>query len=228
MAENKTSEPKGPITNVTETSEALEIDTERPRANLANAVWSIIWSVALPSVPILAVTVVLLRVIVKHRVIPNEDQGWPQLHLVTASSNSGHQNRFLDFIDQVRYNGAGPAYYVIYNPSTITTIASWTSRLIPYLSSSIMALVAFFVASHVVQKSRGGHVDQLPDPQQMTIFDQPPRRKWSKTIARCSSTQLETEETSRCSATSSFHGSVLHYDCRVSCYDEKSWIMPSS
>lgn len=170
MATTSTAEVKGPINNIIETSETLEISTERPKSNLANAVWSIIWSVALPSVPILVVTVVLLRVIVKHRVIPNADGGWPQLYLTADSSNTGSRNRFLDFVDQIRYNGAGPAYYVIYNPSTITTIASWTSRLIPYLSSSIMALVAFFVASHVVQKSQGGHVDQLPDPQQMTIL----------------------------------------------------------
>lgn len=170
MAENNTPDIKGPITSITETSEALPLNTERPKPNLANAVWSIIWSVALPSVPILAVTIVLLRVIVKHRVIPNAEQGWPQLYLTSESSNIGSRNHFLDFVDHVRYNGAGPAYYVIYNPSTITTIASWTSRLIPYLSSSIMALVAFFVASHVVQKSQGGHVDQLPDPQQMTIL----------------------------------------------------------
>lgn len=158
------------MTNVTETSQALEIETERPRPKLANAVWSIIWSVALPSVPILAVTVLLLHVIVRHRVVPNEDRGWPQLYLTKDSSNSVTKNTFLTFIDRIRYNGAGPAYYVIYNPSTITTIASWTSRIIPYLSSSIMALVAFFVASHVVQKSRAGHADQLPDPQQMTIL----------------------------------------------------------
>ena len=56
------------------------------------------------------------------------------------------------------------------SPTTISTIASWTSRILPYLTSSIMALVAFYASRQLVVKSRDGNGHELPTPQQLTLL----------------------------------------------------------
>lgn len=86
-----------------------------------------------------------------------------------ANCHHGAREQRVGLHHRFRQNGA-PAYYVDFNPSTITTIASLTSRVIPYLSSPIMALLAFFAASHIVQKSQNRDVDHLLDPKQMAIL----------------------------------------------------------
>lgn len=92
--------------------------------------------------------------------------GLPELSLPTTDTEHHGFTQTLKFI---RHN-AGPAYFVKENPSTITTIASWTSRVIPYLTSSIMALVAFFAARRIVTKSNKGGGDDLPTPEQLTLL----------------------------------------------------------
>ncbi|KAJ4390969.1 hypothetical protein N0V93_004568 [Gnomoniopsis smithogilvyi] len=160
---------KEPNTLITETPENSESSSESSQRDLPNAIWTIVCGVALPSIPILIVTTFLLYVIFRNRVIPNQNHGWPQFRL-PPNAIAEQKKGFLEYIQYIRENGGAPAYYVNYNPSTITTIASWTSRVIPYLSSSIMAMVAFFAASHIVRKSQNGEFDQLPDSNQMMIL----------------------------------------------------------
>lgn len=135
-----------------------------PSRNVKAAVYAIIWGVALPCIPIIVISAVLLYVIFKHEIIPV--QGWPELQLQTNSSSQ----TALELLSDIKKHGGKPAYYVAYNPSTITTIASWTGRVIPYLSSSIMALVAFFSARHIVTKSKRGDGADLPTPEQITLL----------------------------------------------------------
>jgi hypothetical protein len=144
---------------------SLESDTSRPGRDLRQAIYTIVGGVALPCIPIIVITAVLLYFIFKHRIVPVA--GWPELY--EAQKGVAIRN-VTDFIHEIRHEGGKPAYYVKYNPSTITTIASWTGRVIPYLSSSIMALVAFFAARHLVLKSKHGHHTELPTPEQLTIL----------------------------------------------------------
>lgn len=72
-------------------------------------------------------------------------------------------------VDWYRHN-AGAAYHFNENPSNMTTVASWNSRIISYLTSSIMALVAFFAARRIVTKSKKGSGSDLPIPEQLTLF----------------------------------------------------------
>ncbi|KAK4943190.1 hypothetical protein LTR10_017214 [Elasticomyces elasticus] len=152
-----------PIVSATVTSvnadsdpSALESDTAKPSRDLKQAIYAIVGGVALPCIPIIVVSAVLLYVIFKHRIVPREAKATTDN--VTA------------LIKEIRHQGGNAAYYVEYNPSTITTIASWTGRVIPYLSSSIMALVAFFAARHIVIKSKHGDHTQLPTPEQLTLL----------------------------------------------------------
>ncbi|KIV79255.1 hypothetical protein PV11_06824 [Exophiala sideris] len=155
------------VTSVTADSDpgALESDTAKPSRDLKQAIYAIVGGVALPCIPIIVVSAVLLYVIFKHRIVPRE--GWPDLYVATAKAATGN---VTTLIKEIRHQGGNAAYYVEYNPSTITTIASWTGRVIPYLSSSIMALVAFFAARHIVIKSKHGDHTQLPTPEQLTLL----------------------------------------------------------
>lgn len=160
----------------------------------ANGRTQIVGGVALPCIPIIIITVVLLYFIFHHQV--HLSQGWEELRVLTEEA---HHNT-TSLISLIRHEGGNAAYYVEFNPSTITTvssskpsygtaskrpgvqhswsiltvsqIASWTSRIIPYLSSSVMALVAFFAARHIVLCSKHGdeHGSRLPTPQQLTLL----------------------------------------------------------
>ncbi|KAJ9625417.1 hypothetical protein H2204_010390 [Knufia peltigerae] len=156
------------VTAVQDDPNTLEGDTIRPSRDLKSAIYAIVGGVALPCIPIIVVSAVLLYFIFKHRIVPRE--GWPELYVPRDKVGYNSINNITQAIKDVRYEGGRPAYYVAYNPSTITTIASWTGRVIPYLSSSIMALVAFFAARHIVLKSKRGHPTELPTPEQLTLL----------------------------------------------------------
>lgn len=155
----------------------------KPDKNLTAAIWTIVCGVALPcksttpnvthaashsqsvaGIPVIVVSAVLLWLVLSNRVHPKT--GLPELQ------SPVEHDRCSGFIDCVGYarHHAGPAYYVDGNPSTITTIASWTSRVIPYLTSSIMALVAFFAARRIVTKSNHGADADLLSPEQLTLL----------------------------------------------------------
>lgn len=110
------------------------------------------------------VSIVLIYLVLAYRVVPQT--GLPELSLPVDHTRC---TGFTECISYARHR-AGPVWYVDGNPSTITTIASWTSRVIPYLTSSIMALVAFFAARKIVTKSNQGNGDDLPSPEQLTLL----------------------------------------------------------
>lgn len=117
-------------------------------------------------VPILAILILLLSLIYSYKI-----DAWPgyhefRLHGTTVKTQHGSLDDFTD----LRLNGGHAAYLVRYNPSTLTTIASWTSRIIPYLTSSIMTLVTFFAARYIVQQSKKGDDAVLPNSEQLTLL----------------------------------------------------------
>lgn len=152
-------------TPVDNSPDTLESNAKRPSRDLIAAIWAIVCGVALPCIPILVISAVLLWFIYHYRVIPSA--GLAEFYLVpTAIASQNLSNH----INDIKHNGGDAAYYVDYRPTTITTIAGWTGRIIPYLSSSIMALIAFFAARHIVLKSQHGKHDDLPTPKQLSIL----------------------------------------------------------
>ncbi|KPI34827.1 uncharacterized protein AB675_4876 [Cyphellophora attinorum] len=158
---------KAEVSSVHEEPAAVEAAFVTPERKLKRAIYAIVGGVALPCIPILVITGVLLYFIFHHRVNLNEG-----LAEFAPAKTAVHRDDAAAWIDYIKKQGFGPAYYVAYNPSTLTTIASWTSRVIPYLSSSIMALVAFFSARHIVLKSTRGDDSgiHLPTPEQLTLL----------------------------------------------------------
>lgn len=156
---------KSPAGITTAVEEVLENNARRPQRDVTQAIYTVLWGVALPCIPIIVVSAVLLSFIFKYRVVPRP--GWPEFYL---AENGAQLQNISDYIHEIRHDGGEPAYYVDYNPSTLTTIAGWSGRVIPYLSSSIMAMVAFYAARHLVLKSKHGHHDELPTPKQLNIL----------------------------------------------------------
>lgn len=146
---------------------ALEEQSAKPSKDVRSAIWAIVCGVALPCIPVIVVSAVLLYFIFRHEIVVRP--GWPELQVHAEHT---HQTKnFTQLLQSIRHQGGDAAYYVHYNPSTITTIASWTGRVIPYLSSSIMALVAFFAARKIVTKSkRTADGQDLPSPEQLTLL----------------------------------------------------------
>lgn len=149
-----------------DSQDAEESGVRRADRNLKAAIWTIVCGVALPCIPVIIISGVLLYIVLGKRAYPTP--GWPELDL-HLPENQPKSNGVIDTVDWWRHN-AGSAYFVNENPSTITTVASWTSRVIPYLTSSIMALVAFFAARRIVTKSKKGSGSDLPTPEQLTLL----------------------------------------------------------
>jgi hypothetical protein len=147
-----------------EPQHADESGIRKADRNLKAAIWTIVCGVALPCVPVIIISAVLI-----YMVLGSEAPYMTGLPELEPPKNHTKRHGAIECLSWFRHN-AGPAYYVMQNPSTITTVASWTSRVIPYLTSSIMALVAFFAARRIVTKSTKGSGDDLPTPEQLTLL----------------------------------------------------------
>ncbi|KAK3678469.1 hypothetical protein LTR78_001766 [Recurvomyces mirabilis] len=144
---------------------ANENGVAQPDRDLKAAIWTIVRGVALPCIPIIAVSVALLAMVLTKRI--KIESGWPELRLAAAVDDD---HTFAHKIRELRHEAGRWAYYTDRNPTTITTVASWTSRVLPYLTSSIMALVAFFAARSIATKSKHSGGDDLPTPTEVTLL----------------------------------------------------------
>jgi hypothetical protein len=137
--------------------------TERSKLWSQGAFISVFAATTLICIPILAISGVLVGLILAHNTnalggcliqLPNRDDStWVKYHW----------NLWMLF-------GGKEAYLVDYSATTLTTTAQWTSKLIPYLSSSVMALIAFFASLHILRLSRAGHEAKLPTTRHITIL----------------------------------------------------------
>ena len=84
----------------------------------------------------------------------------------TANGSVTLLNQAADFVN----TGGSRAYYIRFNPSSLSTVASLTGKIIPYLSTAMMGLVAFFAADYIRTISRSGQTEKLLVPKQMTLL----------------------------------------------------------
>ena len=121
----------------------------------------------LPCVPVVVVTSLLLTLILYHRV--EIDPGWPMLQTPTLAnfSSLGLANNTLKV---QALHGGDAAYFVRYNPATLAAIASWSSKIIPFLTGSSMAVIAFFAGRRILDASKAKRPNDLPTPHQTSIL----------------------------------------------------------
>jgi hypothetical protein len=149
---------------------------ESPQTNcqhaerMDGAVFSIICGAAIPCLLILSIVSATLGVIYLKHV--DRYKGWPELHssLSEPTSSGGVWSTLSNW----KQHGGNAAFYINFNPSSLTALVSLTSKIIPYLSSSIMALVSFFAARRIINMSmsRESEASDLLSPHQLTILIQ--------------------------------------------------------
>ncbi|KIW17660.1 hypothetical protein PV08_04855 [Exophiala spinifera] len=160
---------QGPVTTTEEVqpdNEAIQINHEHAE-RMDGAFLSIVFSAAIPCGLVVIVTAILLGVIYAKEVDPN--RGWPELRL---TSNTTSASGLYMILSDWKNLGGDPAVFVDFNPTSLTAIATLTGKVIPYLSSSIMALVAFFVARRIILISKEDEARDLLTPHQMSLLIQ--------------------------------------------------------
>ena len=141
-------------------------DDHKPPTKIEGALPDLIYGALLPLVLVVLVSTLLLAIIFTHQV--DLDPGWQLLKAPTAEtiSDPSFWNRSLEF----EATGGKAAYYIRYNPATLAAIASWTSKIIPFITSSSMAVIAFFAGRHILDATRHHKTSQLPTSRQMSVL----------------------------------------------------------
>lgn len=120
-------EPTATVTSVEASPAAIESAQLKTERRFRQAIWTIVGGVALPCIPIIVITILLLYFIFHHQV--HISPGWEALRPI----NDDQQN-FTSWLSQVRHGGGTAAYYVEFNPSTLTTV----SNLLLYQSPEVL------------------------------------------------------------------------------------------
>ena len=141
-------------------------DDHKSTTKIEGALPDLLYGALLPLVLVIVVSTLLLAIIFTHQV--NNDPGWSLLKAPTTETvfNSSFWNRTLE----LEATGGNAAYYIRYNPATLAAIASWTSKIIPFITSSSMAVIAFFAGRHILDATRDHKTGQLPTSRQMSVL----------------------------------------------------------
>ncbi|KAG8532409.1 uncharacterized protein KY384_002894 [Bacidia gigantensis] len=141
-------------------------ESQKPAPKIQGALPDLFLGALLPCVPVVLVTALLLTLIFRNRV--NLDQGWPLLHAPTQEDI--YDPNIFKAALQIKQSGGHPAYYIRFNPAVLAAIASWTSKIIPFITSSSMAVIAFFAGRRILNATRDKKPGELPTPHQMSIL----------------------------------------------------------
>ncbi|KAL9044911.1 MAG: hypothetical protein Q9214_001985, partial [Letrouitia sp. 1 TL-2023] len=125
-------------------------DDHKPPTKIEGALQDLLYGALLPCVPVIVVSTVLLVIILTHQV--SLDPGWQLLKASTAGNVSDFS--FLNRTLQLKATGGNAAYFIRYNPAILVAIASWSSKIIPFVTSSSMAVVAFFAGRRILDATR--------------------------------------------------------------------------
>ena len=174
MASTSSSESPTEKQNVSPTKATVtEVETPvssskvaQPPVKIKGALWDLLYGAFLPCVPVVIVTATLLALIFYHRV--HIDPGWQLLQAPTADNIS--DANVLDRVMHFSTTGGNGAYYIRFNPAVLAAIASWTSKIIPFITGSSMAVIAFFAGRRILDATKGDHADRLPTPHQMSLL----------------------------------------------------------
>lgn len=120
------------------------------RRRISGALTDILMALMVLSVPMLALSAVLLTLIFKHRV----------------SSESPSLDTSIDQTMSLDDN----AYYINYNATRLITVASWSSTVAPLLPSFVMTLLSFPIAKRVLEMSVAERKEGLATPYQTSLL----------------------------------------------------------
>jgi hypothetical protein len=167
MAEDKNAAATVTVDEAAQADQPAQSNPE-PAERMDGAFLSIICSAAIPCGLILIIGGALIGVILGTQI--NRNEGFPELHLAANSTISNVGGTLATRLNTLKKTGGHHAFFIDFNPSSLTAIATLTGKVIPYLSSSIMALVAFFAARRLVLNSKSANSEQLLSPHQLSIL----------------------------------------------------------
>ena len=177
MAEETPAPPSQSASKSTEVSEKALDRAESPSSQPASvenvkhvgmegALLDLMMGAFLPCVPVVITTSLLLTMILGNRV--DIDPGWSILQTPTAPNASDLYAQNTTFRKNLM--GGHNAYYVRFNPAALAAIASWSSKIIPFLTGTSMAVIAFFAGRRMLNATKAGRQEELPSPHQMSIL----------------------------------------------------------
>ncbi|KAI9662266.1 MAG: hypothetical protein M1821_008433 [Bathelium mastoideum] len=134
--------------------------------NIQGALADLLLGAFLPCIPVVLVCVVLLAIIFHYRA--DLDPGWHSLQ--APSAYNGTNQTVLDELTRLGSNGGTPDYLIHFNPGLLVAIASWTLKIIPFVTPFSMALVAFFAGHHILNATQSHETGQLPTPHQTSLL----------------------------------------------------------
>ena len=167
LGEKGQESPRTPATTVTElqTPKTLSDEPTHP-PSIEGAQTDLLLGAFLPCVPVVLISALLLCLIFSHQV--DLDPGWELLQTPTTKNTSDAGT--LAEILQLKTTGGDAAYYIDFNPALLVAIAAWTSKILPFITGSSMALVAFFAGRRILDATKTNKTTQLPTPHQVSIL----------------------------------------------------------
>ena len=158
--------PKTPATTFTEPPSPTDSRTKQP--SIEGALPDLLYGAFLPCLPVAVVSAVLLTLIFYYQV--KLDPGYALLQTPTNETNNLAYQSFVTQISQFESTGGAASYYTTTSPAILATIAAWTSKIIPFVTSTSMAVVAFFAGRRILNATKDSKTGQLPTPHQISIL----------------------------------------------------------
>jgi hypothetical protein len=155
------------VEQIVSADQPLPVNAE-PVERMDGAFFSIICSSTIPCVLVLIFAGAFIGIILGTQF--KRDDDYPELRRGETTLRSVGSTTVLDGLRSFKSTGGNAAFYINFNPSSLTAIAALTGKVLPYLSSSVMALVAFFAARRIIINSRGTNTEKLLSPRQLSML----------------------------------------------------------
>lgn len=136
---------------------------------MEGATLSLLIGAFFPCIPVAAVCAVLLTLIFKHQI----KEPYMVIGEVTQVKTTDFVNRTLTEIGHLK--AGGDSVYWLWatkstTPGTLHMIASITGKVMPFITSTSMALVAFFAGRSIINVTKVKNQKAMPTPHQMSIL----------------------------------------------------------
>lgn len=136
---------------------------------MEGATLSLLMGAFFPCIPVAVVCAVLLTLIFRNRI----QDPYTVVQEIKQVHSSDLINQTLFEVNQLK--AGGTSVYFLWaskqtTPGTLHTIASITGKVMPFITSTSMALVAFFAGRRIIDVTRARKQQSMPTPHQMSIL----------------------------------------------------------
>lgn len=122
-----------------------------------------------PCIPVAVVSAVLLTLIFRNQI----KEPYTVIQEIHQYQTTGFVNQTLTAVSNLKAGG-NSVYWVWASksttPGTLHTIASITGKIMPFITSTSMALVAFFAGRRIINVTEKRKHQSMPTPHQMSIL----------------------------------------------------------